>query len=147
MTDRSFVFNSYNSILKRLKGGVFLKKAISDYQLKNDAKSQKKIFLYAGHDSTIANIFSALNVWEGQHPDYAFTGLLEFSKHKENGKYGVEVFIRQHKNLTQLTIPGCEKFCELSKLQTLLADNIPKNFEDDCKPQDVNFSTPPPLGP
>jgi hypothetical protein len=39
-------------------------------------------------------VFSALNVWEGQHPDFAMAGMLELSKHKESGKYGVEVKIK-----------------------------------------------------
>lgn len=93
LTDRSFVFNAYNRILKKLKGGVFLKKAIIDWHSKIEEKLKEKIFIYAGHDSTVANIFSALNVWDGQHPDYALTGLLELSKHKESGNYGVEVRI------------------------------------------------------
>lgn len=70
---------------------MFLKKAIADWEAKIDGKNQKKIFIYGGHDSTVANIFSALNVWQGQHPDFALAGMIELSKHKDSGKYGVEV--------------------------------------------------------
>jgi prostatic aicd phosphatase len=53
----------------------------------------KRIFLYSGHDSTIVNILSALNVWEEniQYPDFAITILIELSKHKITKQYGIEV--------------------------------------------------------
>lgn len=70
LTDKSYVYNAYNSLLKRLKGGVFVKKVISDWNSKKNDKSNKKIFLYAGHDSSVTNILAALNVWTEQFPDY-----------------------------------------------------------------------------
>lgn len=70
---------------------MFVKKVIDDWQMKKDHKLKKKIFVYAGHDSTVTNILSALNVWKQQFPDYATCGVLEFSQHKETGVYGVEV--------------------------------------------------------
>lgn len=66
LTEKSYVYNSYNKILKRLKGGVFLKKTIEEWELKKSNKLKKKFFIYAGHDSTVANILSAFNVWKQQ---------------------------------------------------------------------------------
>lgn len=71
MTDKSYIFNAYNSLLKRLKGGVFLKKAIDDWTRKKTGdKMKQKILIYAGHDSTVTNILSAFNVWTQQFPGY-----------------------------------------------------------------------------
>ena len=68
-----------------------MKKAIDEWQMKKDNKLKKKMFIYAGHDSTVTNVLSAFNVWKQQFPDYATCGVLEFSLHKETGEYGVEV--------------------------------------------------------
>ena len=67
LTDKSYIYNAYNGLLKRLKGGVFLKKAINDW---NNKKIVQKILIYAGHDSSVTNILSAFNVWKQQFPDY-----------------------------------------------------------------------------
>ncbi|XP_070492517.1 prostatic acid phosphatase-like [Chironomus tepperi] len=146
LTDKSYIYNAYNSLMKRLKGGVFLKKAINDW---NNKKIKQKIFLYAGHDSSVTNILSAFNVWAQQFPDYGATGILEFSQNKVDGTYGVEIFLKNsNKNeLVPLTIPGCAQFCELSRLQELLKDNIPQDWKEECKPLNEDFTAPPPSGP
>lgn len=91
LTDKSFVYNVYNSELKKLKGGPFLKKAISDWEKKAADELKQKIFVYAGHDATVTNIMSAFNVWEQQFPDYGITAILELSQHKTTKEFGVEV--------------------------------------------------------
>lgn len=148
LTDKSYIFNSFNKELKRLKGGVFVKKAIDEWKKKKDEKLNKKFFVYAGHDATVTNILSAFNVWEEQFPDYGICGIFEFSKHKESGKYGVEIFLKKSKDFIPLTIPGCDNsFCELSMVEDLLDDNIPKNWEEECKPVNENYTMPPLGGP
>lgn len=91
LTDKSYVFNAYNSEMKRLKGGVFVKKAITDWKKKSNDDLKQKLFLYAGHDATVTNILSAFNVWEQQFPDYGVTAILEMSQHKETKEFGIEV--------------------------------------------------------
>lgn len=85
---------SYNEKLKQLKGGVLLKKIMQDWQDKYEGKlkpQEQKAFLYGGHDSTIANLLSAMNVFDPQVPAYGATILLEFSKDKITNQYGIEV--------------------------------------------------------
>lgn len=48
-------------------------------------------YLYGGHDSTIANILSALNVFEPQVPQFGISVLLEFSIDVITKNYGLEV--------------------------------------------------------
>lgn len=91
---QSFTLKSYNTELKRLKGGVFLKKLFKNWARKEKSrKFLKSIFLYSGHDSTIANILSVLNVWEEnvQIPDFATAILIELSKYEVTQEYGIEV--------------------------------------------------------
>ncbi|CRK95747.1 CLUMA_CG009204, isoform A [Clunio marinus] len=149
VTDRSYVLNAFNSELKRLKGGVFVKKAIQDWNEKALNKLKEKIFIYAGHDATVTNILSAFNVWDEQFPDYGITAILELSQHKETKEFGVEIFLRNSTDCEpyQLTIPGCGNFCSLKNLQTLLESNIPQDHDLECKAENEDFTPPPPGGP
>lgn len=151
LTDKSYVYNAYNDELKRLKGGVFVKKAISDWEKKVEDKMKTKIFLYAGHDSTVTNILSAFDVWTQQFPDYGITGLLEFSKHKQTGEYGLEIFLKNSTStrtpLQQLVIPGCTSFCTLKDVKKLLNKNIPEDWEKECEAKNEDFTEPTVGGP
>lgn len=148
----SYVLNAYNEKLNRLKGGVLLKKLLSDWKTKADGTlkpSQRKAYLYGGHDSTIANILSTLKVWDPQIPEYGITILLELSKDRITNEYGLEVFLRNTTTVPphQLQIPGCDKWCSLPKLIELTKVVVPENWEDECKTEDENYSVPPPGGP
>jgi prostatic aicd phosphatase len=149
LTDKSYIYNAFNAELKRLKGGVFVKKAISDWDNIIANKLKSKIQLFAGHDSTVTNILSAFNVWTEQFPNYGITGLLEFYRNKKSDEYGVQILLRNsskeqpHKR----TIPGCEEFCELNKLKKLLDENIPKDFEKECLAKNEDFTEPTVGGP
>lgn len=146
----SFILNSYNDRLIRLKGGVFLKKLISDWRSKiNGEINPRKAFLYGGHDATIVNLMTALNVWDPQMPEYGIMIILEFSKDRITKNYGLEIFLRNSTSLPpfQLTIPGCEKFCGLEKLVQLRSAVIPEDWEEECKTDDPEYEPPPPGGP
>jgi len=149
ITDKSYVYNAYNDELKRLKGGVFLKKSIDDWEKKIDKKLATKFFLYAGHDATVTNILSAFNVWDPQFPDYGITALFELSQHKKSGEYGVEIFLRNTTAIEPypLTIPGCSQFCLLKDLKVLLKNSIPSDWNKECKPKTEGFTEPPIGGP
>lgn len=58
---------------------------------KNNMPTNRKMVLYAGHDSTVANLLSALNVWDAQVPGYGITVFLEFSQDRQTGEHGIEV--------------------------------------------------------
>lgn len=94
LTDKSYVYNAYNSELKKLKGGVFVKKALNDWNHVMENKLKQKIFMYAGHDSSVTNILSAFKVWPEQFPGYGVTAILELYKNSATNAYGVEVSLQ-----------------------------------------------------
>lgn len=49
---RASVYNAYNDELKRLKGGVFVKKAIEDWEQKTRGELKQKMFIYSAHDAS-----------------------------------------------------------------------------------------------
>ncbi|XP_066144131.1 prostatic acid phosphatase-like isoform X2 [Euwallacea fornicatus] len=146
----SYILNSWNDKMNRLKGGLFLKKIISDWYSKvNGITTQKasKAFLYGGHDSTIVNLMRTMKIWDTQFPDYGITILLEFSK-DSRGEYGVEVFLRNSTFVEpyQLTIPGCKSVCPLRQFVDLTKSVIPGNWEEECE-NNGDYEVPEPDGP
>lgn len=152
LTDQSYIYNVYTPELKKFKAGPFLKKMITEQQDKLDEKlkpKDRKLFIYTGHDSSVANILSGLNVWEKQFPAYAIMGIFELVKDKKTGEVGVQIYLRNSptSGAIPLTIPGCEHFCPFDKFLAEAHKSIPVNFAEECKPKDPNFTTPPPSGP
>lgn len=151
LTTLSYVLNVYNDEMKKLKGGPFLKKTLAEWDavIANEANPKnKKIFVYAGHDSTVVNLLSVFNVWREQFPSYAIMGILELHKHKRTGEFSVRIF---QKNVGDtpipLTIPGCSRRCPVDKLKELLKSHVPIDMVQDCKAQTDGFEEPPPKGP
>ncbi|KDR11063.1 Prostatic acid phosphatase [Zootermopsis nevadensis] len=148
LTVFSFVLNAYNTELQKLKGGPLLKKIISDTKEKVEGTQtsvRRKMFMYAGHDSTISNLLSALNVWDPQIPGYGIMVLIELHHNKETGHH-IKLFLR---NTTDhdpypLTIPGCDTACPLDQFRKLTDPVVPRDWKISCVVDDPNYKPPPP---
>lgn len=105
------------------------------------------MFVYAGHDSTISNLLSALKVWDPQIPDYGIMILIELHSNKM-GSHGIKVFLRNttHHDPYPLTIPGCNTLCPLDQFIKLTDPVVPRDWERSCEADDADY-TPPPAGP
>jgi len=82
------------SVLAFKISGPLLKKIISDTKAKAEGTltpANRKMFMYAGHDSTISNLLSALKVWDPQIPGYGIMILIELHHDKETGHHNVKV--------------------------------------------------------
>ncbi|XP_058461270.1 venom acid phosphatase Acph-1 [Malaya genurostris] len=151
LTKLSYILNVFNDELIKLKGGPFLKKTLGEWEsvMKDEfSPKAKKIFVYAGHDSTVVNILSAFNVWREQIPNYAIMAVFELYKDRRTGQFVVRVYQKNvGEQLAPLEIPGCSKYCPVEQLKTLLDNHIPKNMSQDCKAHSAGFEEPPPRGP
>ncbi|GJQ75346.1 hypothetical protein Trydic_g23525 [Trypoxylus dichotomus] len=152
LTAYSFYLRTYNNILIKLKGGVLLKKMIGDWLMKKDGSIKpqgRKMFLYGGHDSTIANLLSALKIFKPHVPDYASTIVLEFSKDRFTDEYGVEVYYRMSIDhpLQIMQLPNCDTFCPLDDFLRITADVVPANWKSECHTDDPDFIPSEPEGP
>lgn len=151
LTKKSYALNVYTDEMKRLKGGPFLAKTIAEWEalIAKPKGANKKIFLYAGHDSTVVNLLSAFKVWnENELPDYGVMGVLELYRDANTGKYGVVVGVKQlGQPLKRRTIPGCTQFCPIDQLKTVLQSVIPTNWKADCVAKHPDTVEPPPSGP
>ncbi|XP_065086234.1 venom acid phosphatase Acph-1 [Ochlerotatus camptorhynchus] len=153
LTTLSYVLNVYNDELKKLKGGPFLKKTLGEWEAvmaadEFSSAKNKKMFIYAGHDSTVVNILSAFNVWKEQFPGYAIMALFELYKHQFSGEYYVRIYQKNvGESPVSLKIPGCSKYCPVKKLKSLLSSHIMTNMAEQCKAHAAGFEEPPPSGP
>lgn len=78
-----FIWQGFNSVLKRLKGGVLLKKIINDWQDKLEGKSSKKIVLFSGHDITGEKVFKIECL---KFTNFYFLSCQSFVGHEYSGK-------------------------------------------------------------
>ncbi|KAL1123351.1 hypothetical protein AAG570_002436, partial [Ranatra chinensis] len=146
-TEFSFIMNAYTRELQKIKGGPLIKKILEDAKAKAEEKSQKRLYAYAGHDSTISNVLLALKMWDPQVPVYNI--MIIFELHQIEDKYGLKVFLR---NTTThepypLTMPGCQHFCPLDEVVKLSEDIIPDKLTEACKAKDSSYTPPKDSGP
>lgn len=153
LTEASYIINVYTPELQKFKGGPFIRKMLAEQELKAADKlspSERKLFMYTGHDSTIVNILAALNVWEPQFPAYGITAIFELARNIATDVVGVRIYLRDasvRDEALPLTMPGCDHFCPLSQFKDLVGHLLTGNVEEDCRSKNVDFSTPPPPAP
>ncbi|XP_055700909.1 venom acid phosphatase Acph-1-like [Phlebotomus papatasi] len=151
LTELSYVWNVHTPEMKRLKAGPFLQKLVDEWKAASEGNlkpKDRKMYLYTGHDSSVVNVLHALGVWDYQLPDYAIMGMFELLRDRPTGQLGVQLYLRNSTaEPVPLTLPGCDFFCPLEKAFQLITPVLPVNREEECKPKDPNFSTPPPSGP
>ncbi|XP_049806282.1 venom acid phosphatase Acph-1-like [Schistocerca nitens] len=152
ITAYSFTLNGYNRVLQKLKGGPLLRKIVNDMKGKANGTltpSQRKFYMYAGHDSTISNLLLALKVWDEQIPAYGALIMIELHQAKTSGEHSVQIHLRNSTSLDPyaLKISGCELDCKLDTFLTLVDDVIPNNLKTECEVEDPNYVPPTPAPP
>lgn len=152
LTELSYIYNVYTNELQRLKAGPFVQKLINEFQSKVNSTTKPKelkISLYTGHDSSIVNILSGLQVWTKQFPAYGIMAMFELVRDKNTGEIGVQMYLRNSatSGAIPLTMPGCEHFCPLDKFIRIAQNTIPKDHKAACEARNKDYVTPPPSGP
>lgn len=152
LTELSYMYNVHTSEMKALKAGPFINKLISEFESKRDSTIKPKtlkISLYTGHDSSVVNILSGLNVWKQQFPTYGIMALFELVRDKATGELGVQLYLRNSatSGAIPLTIPGCDHFCPLDRFIEFGRQVVPKDHAAACIPRNKDFVPPKPGGP
>lgn len=95
---------SYNTEMKRLNGGMLLHRVIDDMVAYADGSldQNQKIFLYSGHETNVAAVLQALDVYHPHVPPYSSAVIIEL--HEIDDEYYVKVRkyfqkLRQHNTL------------------------------------------------
>jgi len=153
LAEQSYIYKAYTREMQKIKGGPFITKMLKEMEAKrtNTLKpTNRKLFIYTGHDSTIVNVLSAFKIWKRQLPRYSVMAIFELHKDKKTGEHYVEIYFRNDPTASaeKLTVPGCEFQCPLSKLIELSRDVMRNEGDGDvCAARNPSFTEPPPSGP
>jgi len=72
-----YEIRSYTTQLKRLNGGMLIKKFIDNMNVKNEHINPRKMYIYSGHEINIAAFARVHNISEPRLPDYGSTFIFE----------------------------------------------------------------------
>ncbi|XP_031785785.1 venom acid phosphatase Acph-1 isoform X1 [Nasonia vitripennis] len=129
-----YLTDNYNTPLKRLNGGLFLRKMLNDLGVNKDGKVEKKakINLYSGHENNIGALLYALKVWKNVIPAYSSAVILEL--HKKGSQYFIKVVYYKGipEEFEDQTIPGCSEYCPLEDFLRIVKDVLPDDIMDAC---------------
>ncbi|GAB1861179.1 Venom acid phosphatase Acph-1 [Camponotus japonicus] len=136
MIELDFKLRSYTKTLKRLNGGILLRKMVDDIQEKRTGKlpHDRKAFFFGSHEVNIAAVAYALGTNEPTVPAYGATIILETVQDKK-GIYYVRVLLWTGvtKQLIIQTIPGCTELCPFVKFLDIIKDVLPNDDEYYCR--------------
>ncbi|KAK3925787.1 Prostatic acid phosphatase [Frankliniella fusca] len=152
LTAVSFEINALTREMQRIKGGPLVKQILEQ----NTARAagslrpeRRRMFVYAGHDSTVSNFLITMGAWDTQIPGYGVLVLVELHEDPVSHEHGVKLFLRNSTAVPPypLNIEGCGHFCPLKRLTELTRDVIPESLEQACVAKDPNYTPAPPSGP
>lgn len=137
-----YEFASYNDEMKRLNGGMLLRKITDDMTdaCKGKLDPPRKLFLYGGHELNIAAVLQALGVFKPHVPRYSSAVIFELHENEKTKNNFVRV--RYYVGFTMpgrrevldpvMQVPGCEKLCELGKFKNVLKNTIARDIDIPC---------------
>ncbi|KAM3856133.1 lysosomal acid phosphatase isoform 2-T2 [Vipera latastei] len=139
LKDFSFnvLFGIHRQVEKaRLQGGVLLSQIRKNLTLatKDSAPHHLKMLMYSAHDTTLAALQTALNVYNGKQPPYASCHIFELYQ-EDDGNFTVEMFFRNEsqKEPYVLQLPKCKQRCPLPQFLQLTEPVISQDWKQECQ--------------
>ncbi|KAL5006612.1 hypothetical protein ScPMuIL_015418 [Solemya velum] len=126
----------------RLKGGPLLKDMIKNMQSFVDGTNNRtKMFMYSAHDSTVAALANALQVFNLIQPPYTTTLIMELYEDNSGGYYVQMIYKNTTSTTYTLNLPGCTTSCPLDQFIQLTKDRVPVDWNAECKAKKDDNST------
>ena len=136
-----------NDKLARLGGGPLLSTLVRKMKEKIAGNLTQKVLAYSAHDVTIMALLGALRVFDNKQPTYASLISVDLFRSPSSGpaegsgtSADYFVVVKYLRGSSQpdigkaktLVIPGCAKYCPLTKFVRSLAENIAEDSADTC---------------
>ncbi|PBC32120.1 Testicular acid phosphatase [Apis cerana cerana] len=137
-----FKLRSYTNTLKRLNGGLLIRKIVEDIKLYIAGRLKpydRKAFFFSGHEMNVAAVVRALELDEPIIPLYGSTIILETLRDKKKNYY-IRVLFWSGEQLKYKTIPGCTELCPLYDFFGIVKDIIPNDDEYHCHPNEMTMN-------
>ncbi|XP_015606223.1 venom acid phosphatase Acph-1 [Cephus cinctus] len=136
ITALDFNLRSYTRDLKRLNGGMLLRKVtddIKELRTGNLRPSGRKAFFFSAHELNVATFVRTLGTDDPVLPAYGSTVILE-TLQDENEMYYIRVLLWTGvtERLIVQTVPGCTEICPLDVFLDLMKNVIPTDAEYYC---------------
>jgi len=129
-----YIFDTLPHEMKRLKGGPFVKELVEHFDSVADntlSPPNRKVFMYSGHDTTVAPVLHTLGVFNMIAPPYASMVVVELL---DRAGLVVRVSYKNDSSTAPhvLTIPGCEELCPLHMFKNLTQSVRPGDWRAEC---------------
>lgn len=123
---------SYTTQLKRISGGMLIKKFIANMNINGTTPNPRKLYLYSGHEVNLAAFTRALNLSEPKIPKYGSAIL--FEKVRNGTKYFVRILLWEgnKEEPVPYKLPGCDEMCPYEKYLSIVRDLLPSEEEESC---------------
>ncbi|XP_046387697.1 prostatic acid phosphatase-like [Ischnura elegans] len=134
----SFTLPTYTKELQRLKMGPLISEMMDHFIKKKDgtlSPSQRKLFMYSAHDTTIANLLMTFGLFNPPFsPPYTSTILLELHRSSSDNYYVSLLYKNGTKaeEVIELTIPGCVQHCPLDHFVEIMSPLVPVDWKREC---------------
>ncbi|XP_043470507.1 venom acid phosphatase Acph-1-like [Leptopilina heterotoma] len=136
ITAMDFNLRSNTTKLKRLNGGMLLRKITDDIKEVRAGTMKppdRKAFFFSAHELNVVSFARVLGLNTPILPSYGSTFIIETLQNESND-YFIRIFLWT--GVTEMylsqTIPGCREICPLDEFLKLLNDVIPSDKEYNC---------------
>ncbi|XP_066905315.1 uncharacterized protein [Halyomorpha halys] len=135
VTSFSFQMRTMTDTMRRLRGGPLLKDIITHMKQKRDGtlKPNRNLWVYSGHDTTVAALLDTMRVFKPHVPLFAATIMVELRKNQDNDHFVSVYYKPLNEQPELLTISGCDPLCPLDRFESLLSNVIPVDWNAECK--------------
>jgi hypothetical protein len=136
-----------NRLIERTRAGNLIHELVKNMKNKIHRKSTKnyKLFLYSTHDTMLAVLMHALNVFNNEFIPFSASLLFELHQNELNNNYFVRIYY-YNETLTQtypylLSLPNCDYLtdCPLDKFFSLTKELIPEDWDKECGIEDKSL--------
>lgn len=121
---------SYTTQLKRLNGGMLVKKFIENMNVNSNRTIPRKMYVYSGHEVNLAGFARAHNISEPRIPGYGSTFIFEKLR-DEHDNFFIRIILwsGSTEKLMTMKLPGCDEICPLKTYLELVREIIPSDQE------------------